>query len=251
MNLLEQLAHEIPVAAVTYTVPNKVGLIIVDEVNGFCTVGAGNLAPTAPNAQISRMVDETATLAKKFLDRNNPVFVFRDTHVPGRAEPPYPPHCEAGTGEEELVPELKFLENTKGVTLYNKDCINGFVGAMELNFSHSSTNIQNALVDWINDNELEAVIVCGICISICDLDLVVSLMSARNHYFTTEHKMLRSLKDVVVFEQGTADYDLPRSVVDNLGLPATAAHPQDLVSHIGLYVMQSRGAIIANELKGL
>ena len=35
------------------------GLIIVDEVNGFATVGAGNLAPQTPNEQVSMMVAET------------------------------------------------------------------------------------------------------------------------------------------------------------------------------------------------
>ena len=35
------------------------GLVIVDEVNGFCTVGCGPLAPASPNEQVSRMVAET------------------------------------------------------------------------------------------------------------------------------------------------------------------------------------------------
>ena len=34
----------------------RFGLIIVDEVNGFATVGAGNLAPQTPNEQFSAMI---------------------------------------------------------------------------------------------------------------------------------------------------------------------------------------------------
>ena len=45
------------------------------------------------------------------------------------AEPPYPPHCEAGTGEENLVPELAWLERDSNTMLVRKDCINGFIGA--------------------------------------------------------------------------------------------------------------------------
>ena len=44
----------------------KTGLIIVDIVNGFATVGAGNLAPPVANAQVSRMAAEADRLAKAF-----------------------------------------------------------------------------------------------------------------------------------------------------------------------------------------
>ncbi|KAG2564120.1 hypothetical protein PVAP13_8KG385100 [Panicum virgatum] len=53
-----------------------VGLVLVDVSNGFCTVGAGNLAPAAPNKQIEKMVEEAARLARQFCDRNWPIFVF-------------------------------------------------------------------------------------------------------------------------------------------------------------------------------
>ena len=55
-----------------------------------------------------------------------PVLAFLDTHDSGKQEPPYPPHCESGTGEEDLVPELKWLEKEPQATLVRKDCINGF-----------------------------------------------------------------------------------------------------------------------------
>ena len=42
------------------------GLVIVDEVHGFCTVGCGPLAPACPNAQVDRMVTETVGLARRF-----------------------------------------------------------------------------------------------------------------------------------------------------------------------------------------
>ena len=75
------------------------GLIIVDEVNGFATLGAGNLAPQTPNEQVSIMVSETDRLARAFVKQGMPVLAFLDTHEPGKPEPPYPPHCERGTGE--------------------------------------------------------------------------------------------------------------------------------------------------------
>jgi hypothetical protein len=45
--LLELLQARMPVGLVEYRLPpgGETGLVVVDEVNGFCTVGAGNLAP--------------------------------------------------------------------------------------------------------------------------------------------------------------------------------------------------------------
>ena len=45
-NLITALAEAMPLALRSYAVDAQpTGLVIVDEVNGFCTVGAGNLAP--------------------------------------------------------------------------------------------------------------------------------------------------------------------------------------------------------------
>ena len=99
-DILPELRAELPVATTAYALPRAAGLVIVDEVNGFCTVGAGNLAPTAPNAQIEQMVERTDRLAREFRQNGRPILAFLDTHEPGKPEPPYPPHCERGTGEE-------------------------------------------------------------------------------------------------------------------------------------------------------
>ena len=130
--LLQRLRVELPVRLVDYlATPGETGLVIVDEVNGFCTVGAGSLAPVAPDPQIARMIAETVRLARHFVERRWPVLAFVDAHEPGKPEPPYPPHCEQGSGEEELVPELAWLEDEADATVLRKDCINGFVGGIE------------------------------------------------------------------------------------------------------------------------
>ena len=205
------------------------GLIIVDEVNGFATLGAGNLAPQTPNEQVSVMVSETNRLARAFTKQKMPVFAFLDTHDPGKAQPPYPPHCERGTGEEDLVPELKWLENDPQATLVRKDCINGFIGAFQPDGS-------NSIVDWVNENDVANILVVGICTDICVMDFVLTLLSARNH------GMLPSLKEILVYEKGCSTYDLPRSVVEEIGLPVSASHPQGITHYMGLYFMASRGA---------
>lgn len=232
-------------AAVTQAMPTSLsrfdpaaqptGLVVVDEVNGFATVGAGNLAPPVPNAQVSRMVEETVALGRRFQSAGWPILAFLDTHEPGKPEPPYPPHCESGTGEELLVPALQWLETEAAATLIRKDCINGFVGAI--------AGGRNRLVDWVNGNRLKSVLVVGICTDICVMDFVLTLLSARNH------GMMPTLEDIVVYEPGCSTYDLPRETAAQLGLPETAAHPQALTHHLGLYFMASRGAVLADRLE--
>ncbi len=243
-SLVSDLERQLPVALSPYALADRtVGLVIVDEVNGFCTVGAGNLAPPAPDAQIARMVEETERLARRFAEEKRAILAFLDTHEPGRPEPPYPPHCERGSGEENLVPALAWLEDCGCATLLRKDCINGFVGGIERSFiggGHGQHH--NKVVDWVNNHRLEAVIATGICTDICVMDFVLTLLSARNH------GLMPTLADIVVFEPATATYDLPLGATAGLGLPPTAAHPKAETHHMGLYFMASRGALLAAEL---
>lgn len=212
------------------------GLIIVDEVNGFAKVGGGNLAPQVPNEQVSKMVSETNYLAHSFIEKRMPIFAFLDSHKPGKPERPYPPHCELGTGEEDLVDELKWIEKESLATLVRKDCINGFIGAFRKDGS-------NSLIEWVKDNNINNVLVVGICTDICVMDFVLTLLSVRNH------GMLPSLNEVVVYDKGCSTYDLPKNVAKEIGLPESASHPQDLTHYMGLYFMASRGAKLVNKTK--
>jgi nicotinamidase-related amidase len=243
--LSQQLHDALPIATRAFAVDAQAtGLVIVDEVNGFCTVGAGNLAPPAPDAQIGAMVERTDALARTFAGQRWPILAFLDTHEPGKPEPPYPPHCERGTGEENLVPELLWLEDHPHATLIRKDCINGFVGAIEATFKGHGTS-HNKVVDWVNLNRLEAIVTTGICTDICVMDFVLTMLSARNH------GLMPTLKDIVVLEPACATYDLPLEAATAMGLPATAAHPKAETHHMGLYFMASRGAIIADAVTGI
>ncbi len=227
----------LPIEPQPYAITDRpTGLVIVDVINGFCTVGFGALAPLEPNEQISTMVSESDRLARTFVERALPVIAFLDTHEPGKPEPPYPPHCEKETGEEELVPELKWLHDNPLATLVTKDCINGFIGSINIQTQN------NLLLDWVNYPKLEALIVVGICTDICVMDFVLTMLSVRNH------NLVPSLKDVVVYDQGCATYNLTAEMVAEYGLPKTAIHPQKIAHHTGLYTMSQRGAIIASSI---
>lgn len=236
-DLLTSLSKELPIATVPFSLAERrAGLVIIDEQNGFATVGAGPLAPAEPNAQVAKMIEETDRLCRMFMNHHLPMAVFLDYHYPDRPEPPYPPHCIAGSGEEDLVPELQWLANAPRVTEFRTDCINDFVGSIDL------ATGRNQIVEWVNDHRLDSIIVVGICTDICVAEFVTTMLSARNH------RMMPMLKDVVVYEPGCATYDLPKHRAAALGRPETAAHPQHLAHHLGLYLMASRGACLASEI---
>jgi nicotinamidase-related amidase len=234
--LTEQLRTMLPIRLDALRIDKqRIGLVIVDEVVGFASVGGGNLAPPVENPQVTRMVAETDKLARAFTAQDRPILAFLDSHEPGKPEPPYPPHCEIGTGEENLIPELRWLERDKNTTLVRKDCINGFVGSI-------APDGRNRVVDWVNKHRLEAVLVVGICTDICVMDFVLTFLSARNH------DLMPGLKDILVYEAGCSTYHLPRATAERIGLGPHAAHPQDVTHYMGLYFMASRGARLVDEV---
>ncbi|KAL6554912.1 NiCoT heavy metal ion transporter Nic1 [Orobanche gracilis] len=226
------LENELPVEQENLLLSDEVksGLVLVDIVNGFCTVGSGNLAPQAHDKQISAMVDESVKLAQEFRKRNWPIYALLDSHRPDIPEPPYPSHCITGTEESKFVPSLQWLEKEPNVTLRRKDCIDGFIGSFEQDGS-------NAFIDWVKANEIHIV---RICTDICVLDFICSTLSARNRGF------LSPLKDVIVYSRGCATFDLPIHVAKNI--KGALVHPQDLMHHVGLYMAKGRGAKVVSQV---
>ncbi|CAN6226683.1 unnamed protein product [Urochloa humidicola] len=210
-----------------------VGLVLVDISNGFCTVGAGNLAPASPNKQIEKMVGEASRLARLFCERSWPIFAFLDCHFPDKPEPPFPPHCIIGSGEENFVPALQWLENEPNVVIKRKHCIDGYISSIEEDGS-------SIFADWVGKHQIKTILVLGICTDICVLDFASSALAARNI------GRLPPLQDVVVYSDGCATYDLPVEVA--MDMKGAVAHPQDLMHHIGLYMAKGRGAKVVDRV---
>src|SRR3546814_17810865 len=84
-NLTRQVADALPVAPVTLKLGGEAtGLIIVDEVNGFATVGSGHLAPPKDNPQVAAMVDETVRVARGFSGQGWPILAIGRASCRGR-----------------------------------------------------------------------------------------------------------------------------------------------------------------------
>ncbi|KAK7319492.1 hypothetical protein RJT34_04213 [Clitoria ternatea] len=232
---VELLKNEIPLEqeSVVLTENTVTALVLVDIINGFCTVGAGYLAPRESNRQISGMIDESARLARLFCEKKMPVMAFLDSHHPDKPEHPYPPHCIIGSDESNLVPALRWLENESNVTIRRKNCFDGYLGSVEEDGS-------NVFVDWVKKNKITTLVVVGVCTDICVLDFVSSTISAKNRGF------LEPLENVVVYSRACATFDIPLEVARNT--KGALAHPQEFMHHVGLYMAKERGAKIANEV---
>ena len=165
----------------------ETGLVIANA-------GEGATAPT----------ERLAALARSFLARRAAVLAFVD------ARP---------------APALGWLADDPDVTVLRKDCVNGFVAAIEAVHHGVHGTTRNRVVDWVNAHRLQAVLVGGLNTDRCVLEFVLTLLSARNH------GLMPTLRQVVVLE------------------PATGAD-QPTAHHVGLHLMAARGALLAGELTG-
>lgn len=212
----------------------KVGLGIIDAIDGFCTVGAGKLAPVVPNINIDRAIDRIDGLARKVLGVKGEVLTERDVHAADTPEYPYPGHCIKGSGEELLVKKLRWLNGTPGVTDSVKHCINALIGTMRFGGG-------NGVIEWIVKHQLEVIVLSGFCTDICLLEYALTLMSIKNM------RQLQFLEKVVVIPDACATYDLPLEVAESLGDPSLA-HPSEIFHHMGLALMQKSGIILADNI---
>jgi nicotinamidase-related amidase len=212
-----------------------VGLVIVDPVVGFTRRGL--LSDPVRMAPMVEAIDREYKALRDALGARLHTLVFRDAHAPDIPEPPYPPHCIVGTGEELVDPALEWILAEPRVIGIAKDCINGFVGAIDRR-SH-----RNAFAEWVVANEIRTILVVGDCTDICVSDLVVTTLSARNHGLLTSEDPDRDRAayvravtglEIAVLPGACATFDAP-------------GHDHATAHHVGLWLMASRGATIASE----
>jgi nicotinamidase-related amidase len=229
-SLLPVVRHPVSVGGT-----GPIGLVIVDPGVGFTRTGAlSDVAQMQPMLQA--IAAEYRALRAAVGDRLH-VLVFLDSHHRDIPEPPYPPHCIEGTGEELIDPELEWLLAEPRLTVIRKDCINGFVGSIDRKTG------ANAFCRWVASNAFEKLLVTGDCTDICVSDFVVTALSARNHGLLTAFDpdadrvaYVRAITGlaIVVLPGACATFQAP-------GHDAIAAH------HVGLWLMAARGAIVASE----
>lgn len=249
---LEQLQRALPVPVGTAKLgPGNVGLVVVDVVRGFTREGA-----LSDSTSMAPMVAAAAALAADLdrqLGQRLHTLLLRDSHHPDIPEPPYPPHCIQGTGEDELDPDIAHLAQRPRTSIIEKDCINGFVGAMRP--AGEPGLWRNLLADWVARNGMTSLILCGDCTDICVSDLCVALLSARNHGMLTQmhaddgdraaYVAAITGLQIYVHAPACATFDADPDGPMAEGLEALR-HPGPLAHHLGLWIAASRGAVIVD-----
>lgn len=245
--LLAGLCEALPIATGKASFPvGNIGLIIVDVVRGFTREGALSDAKS-----MAPMVEAAAAVLSEMderLGRRLHLLLLRDTHHADIPEPPYPPHCVKGSGEDELDPGIAHAGDHPRAEVLDKDCINGFVGAMQRAPDGAWTN---RLCDWVVENSITSLVLVGDCTDICVSDLAVSLLSARNHGMLTavppeeREAYVAAITgfEIYLHADACATFHLDPDEALPAGMEALR-HPAPLAHHVGLWVSASRGARI-------
>lgn len=211
-----------------------IGLVIVDPGVGFTR--SGNLADAERMVPMVQRIDAEIRALRDAVGDRIRVLMFLDTHHADIPEPPYPPHCIVGTGEERIDPDLAWLENDPQTSIIRKDCINGFVGAID-----RSTGA-NRFCDWVIEHGVTHLLVTGDCTDICVSDFVVTALSARNHGLLTAHRP--DDRDAYVAAITGLRITVLAYACETFHAPGF--HDATAANHVGLWLMSSRGAEIAS-----
>lgn len=141
-------------------------LVVVDMVNGFIKSGIMH------DEDINRITPRIKSLVEKYLSEKEGVAFIKDTHTDDSVEfRKFPPHCVVGTGEEELIDELKPYEQY----------------GMSFEKNSTSTMYAPGFMKEIDAMpNLEEVVISGCCTDICVLNLALPL----TNYFDQNNRMV-------------------------------------------------------------
>jgi len=199
----------------------SVGIISVDVINGFCTVG-----PLA-SPRVNTIVEPIATLFKAAWDFGvRDILLTQDTHYEDAVEfGQYAPHCVRGTAESETVEAFKSLPFFDQIAMLPKNSIN--------------SSLAPGFDKWIASRpQVKTWITVGDCTDLCTHQLAMHMRTWANQ---------NQLRDVrVVLPVNTVDtYDLPVQTAIELGI---VPHNADFLHLVFLYNMMQNGVEVVSEI---
>lgn len=203
--------------------PERVVIIAVDVINGFCRSGA------LASARVDTIVDPIVTLLRRAQESGvRHVALPCDQHTVTAAEfAQFAPHSLQGTWESEPVDELKALPWYETFVITPKNSL-------------SPWHADGALAAWWQQRRAEgvaAVIALGDCTDLCLHQLALSMKLAANQ----ANEPLR----IVVPRDCVQTYDLPLDTARAVGaLP----HDGDLLHEVFLYHLALNGVEVVSTI---
>lgn len=211
--------------------PEKVAIIAVDVVNGFCVSG-----PLA-SERVGRIVQPIRDLLSTAHEKGIRAYaVLRDSHTPDAPEfAQFGPHCLQGTEQSALVAELADLPFAGGFTDIPKNATSAWAGAGE-----GSDPATERLEDWVARQERNGVntfIVVGDCTDLCVYQTAMPLKLGAN----ARNKQVQ----VLVPAECVDTYDLAVDTAKQIG---AMPHGADLLHAVFLYHMALNGIRIVRAI---
>ncbi len=200
--------------------PEKVAIVSVDMIEGFCNVGV------LSSPRVAGIVAPIVSLFERAWGAGVRNFILmQDTHEPDAVEfAQFPPHCVRGTFEAEPVADFKSLP---------------FFGHMlQVEKNSISSGLNTGLNNWLAEHsQVETFIVVGDCTDLCTYQLAMHLRLDAN--------ARQLFRRVVVPEDCVQTYDRPLEVAKVQG---GLAHPGDLMHAVFLYHMALNGVEVVDRL---
>lgn len=215
-----QNLQEVALQELIGATPDRVALISVDVINGFCKSG-----PLA-SERVGRIARPVADLFERAYAQGVRAFAAtQDTHDPNTPEfQAYPPHCIRGTDESEAVDELKSLPFFNEVAIFPKNSIHSHIGT--------------GLGAWVAEHaQVDRFVVVGDCTDLCTYQAAM--------YLRLEANALNLQRRVIVPADAVDTFDTPVSVARELGIKA---HPGELHHILFLHHMALNGIEVVKRL---
>jgi nicotinamidase-related amidase len=200
---------------------DKVGIVSVDVIKGFCTVG-----PLA-SPRVNNIVEPITQLFRLAWDCGvRDIALPQDTHPADAVEfGSYAPHCIRGTEESETVEAFKALPFFDQLTVIEKNSINA--------------GLAPAFNDWLRArSHIKTWIIVGDCTDLCTHQLAMHVRLSANQ------KQQAGVR--VVLPVNTVDtYDLPVNVAQQIG---AVPHDAEFLHLVFLYHMMLNGVEVVTEI---
>ena len=221
--MLDWKANLNPLSLATLTQQNRksVGIVSVDVIKGFCSVG-----PLA-SPRVNNIIEPIARLFEAAWEQGvRDIALTQDTHPPDAVEfAQYAPHCIRDTEESETVEVFKKLPFFDQLTVIEKNSINS---GLALGFD-----------DWICARpEVRNWIVVGDCTDLCTYQLAMHLRLSANQ---NQQRGTR----VIVPVNCVDTYDMPVETAKQLGI---VPHDAEFLHLVFLYHMMLNGVEIFTEI---
>jgi nicotinamidase-related amidase len=203
--------------------PERIGIISVDVIKGFCTVGPLSSPRVNSIVEPIRRLFEMAWAAGV-----RDIALPQDTHYADAVEfAQYAPHCIRGTEESETVEAFKALPFFDQITVIPKNSINSGLAA--------------GFDEWVKARpQIKTWIIVGDCTDLCTHQLAMHMRIGANER-----------------QQAGVRVILPVNTVDTYDMPVTTAQTLGIVPHdagflhlVFLYHMMLNGVEIVTEITG-